>query len=199
MSTARDELCKPCFEPVLFEPDELTFYFVKDRASRDSLLETEGIFYLKDLAGPLRIDPGRVIRRVRQIKRKRQRVYQTMGIAKIWGHWIVRMKVFADHVRVGKFASLSKVEPHWDGNQLLAQDGIFPLTDVCRLLPFAVRQLRYHAIHQANAKETMGVWKDQALNTFVVDMPVFREWVKQIWLEQEPADGDQASETAGDA
>jgi hypothetical protein len=63
----------------------------------------------------------------------------------------------------------------------LNQDGLFLLTDVCRLIPFSTHQLRYQAKRNRNAREEYGIWKDADLNAFVVDMTIFSAWINELW------------------
>ena len=168
-------------QPSVFQEDEMNLIRVDEDWTAADLLEKEGIFFLKDVAPVLGMEPILVKRHVRLIEQKGQSPWQVMGARKIWNHWIVRMKVFAPYYRVHLTKRTRKVNPDWDGNTLLQQRGIFYLTDVCGQIPFATHQLRYQASRRRNPRGEIGVWKDADLNAFLVDMDVFGSWIKRLW------------------
>lgn len=165
----------------VFEKDEMALVEVDPDWSAEDLLSRRSIFYLKDIVDILNLDPVKVKRRANELKKKNISPWETMGVRKMWTHWIVRMSVFAKYYRKHFQSKVKQVDPDWDGNELLKQDGIFLLTAVCKLIPFSAHQLRYRAKTNPNSAKEYGIWKEKELNAFVVDMGIFSEWVKGLW------------------
>ncbi len=174
--------------PIIFEEDERSFRTVKKNWTKEDILSMDGIFYLKDITVPLGLDTSTIIKIVRTIRRGNKAAYKELGIGKIWGHWIVRMKVFSECYRTDNALKVNKIPAHWDGNTLLEKTGTYSLTEVCRLIPFSARQLRYRAMKNPNSKERYGVWKDYMLNKFLVNMELFSAWIREIWMKDKPED-----------
>ena len=172
-------------EPVenVFGGDEMKFCVPEPNSSPEEILATEGIFYLKSLRGPLNLDTGLVLKKVRSVKKEGKRAYDTLGVSKLWGHWIVRMKVFAQFYRTHSLQRLTKIDDDWDGNDLLAKKGIFLLIHVCNYLPISYRQMRYRVHKEPNSRKIYGVWRDNEFNRYLVDMKVFSKWIKEVWLK----------------
>lgn len=168
----------------LFASDEMQALKVENHWSAEDLLKQEGIFYLKDIAPLLKIHVPKLKARIRQMQRAEESAWTTMGIKRIWLHWIVRMKVFAPYYRQNLLPKEIGNADDFDTHTLLAQPGLFYLTDVTRHIPFTAQQLRYQANKNPQAKTEMGIWKDDVLNTFLVDMPIFAKWLKKIWLRE---------------
>lgn len=165
----------------LFEKDEMQARKVKEDWTAEEILQQEGIFYLKDLIKVLKINGPKLKAQARIIQQQGESVWETMGVKRIWLHWIVRMKVFAPYYRahllpkdIGKTTGL-------DTHSLLQQPGVFYLTDVVRHIPFTAQQLRYQAHKHPKSRSEMGVWKDPECNAFLVDMPIFSHWLRQLW------------------
>ena len=171
-------------EPVeqIFEGDEMKLIEVETHWSAEDILSTEGIFFLKDIAKKLNLEPVKVKAHVRAIVARKENPWEVMGARKIWNHWMVRMTVFAPYFRKHLISRIQQVHPKWDGNTLLNQRGIFYLTDVCRLIPFTSHQLRYQAKRNPKARKEIGIWKDDELNAFVVDMAIFAPWIMNLWM-----------------
>jgi hypothetical protein len=100
------------------------------------------------------------------------------------------IKVKGQALTVGYFGSRWKdavrppsgvcsVDPEWDGNQVLAQKGLFLLSDIVGLLPFSAAQIRYMA-----GRKDIGVYKDPEMKAYVVDMSAFSRWVRRVWCEE---------------
>ena len=177
----------------VFKSDELKLITVKPHWTPSELLDKEGIVYLKDIVRPLGLDPFRIITKVHEIREQEKVAYKVLGIGKLWGRWIVRMKVFSDYYRAHGSLGISHIRRDWDGNILLEQKGIFLLTEVCQLIPFTVRQLRYRAQKNPRSRGEYGIWKDNELNKFLVDMGLFSSWIIHIWQQEviggEPDEG----------
>ena len=166
----------------VFEDDEMNLQNVDQTWTAEELLEKKGVFFLKDVAKTLAVDPVRLRGEVRRIKAKDGDPYEAMGVRKIWSHWIIRMKVFAPYYREHMVSDIQKVDPSWDGNTLLQQKGIFSLAEVTSVLPFTTNQLRYQAKRNPNAKNDFGIWKRE--NLFVVDMERFAPWIRSLWEKE---------------
>lgn len=169
---------------VIFEPDEMSLSEVNPDWTPEELLAQKSIFYLKDILEILQLDPVKVKRKANEHIRKGGNAWERMGVRKMWTHWIVRMSVFAPYYRDHLRSKVRQIDPAWDGNLLLKQEGLFLLTSVCKLIPFSAHQLRYRAKTNPDSKKDYGIWKEKDLNAFVVDMPVFSVWVKGLWSGQ---------------
>jgi hypothetical protein len=165
----------------IFEQDEMVLRKVNKAWSAEDLLNQDGIFFLKDIVGVLDLDSAKVIKKAREVQEKGQSSWQVMGIRKVWNHWAVRMKVFAPYYRKYLRSWVKAIQDDWDSNVLLKQKGIFLLSEVCELIPFSTYQIRYQANKVENSAETYGIWKDEQLNRFVVDMEKFSGWIKSLW------------------
>lgn len=67
-------------------------------------------------------------------------------------------------------------------NEMLNLKGFYRLSDVCEFLIFKPHQLRNQAAKHDNPREAMGVfWHDQA-RMYLVEMPTFSKWLKELWL-----------------
>ena len=165
----------------IFEEDEMALCEVNPDWTAEDLLSQKSIFYLKDILKILYLDPVKVKRRANDLIKREESPWETMGVRKMWTHWIVRMSVFAPYYTKHLRSKVRPIDPDWDGNTLLKQDGLFLLTSVCKLIPFSAHQLRYRAKTNPNAPEEYGIWKEDDLNAFVVDMKKFSTWVKDLW------------------
>jgi hypothetical protein len=165
----------------LFALDEMGLLRVAPDWNRQDLLRQKGIFFLKDILALLDLSKPRVLRMVKALEEEDKDPYRIMGVRKIWQHWIVRMKVFAPYYREKMAMTFRQIEPQWNGNDLLQQEGLFPLSEVCEHLPFGAHSIRYQAGKRENSREQIGVWKDKDLNIYLVDMPIFAAWLKEIW------------------
>ena len=168
-------------DPV-FKQDELQLVEVDPSWTAEDILGREGVFFLKDIAKPLKLEPVKVKHHAREILRRGSSPWEVMGARKIWNHWVLRMKLFAPYYRKHLISRVCEVQPEWDGNQLLEQSGTFYLTDVCRKIPFTSHQLRYQSKRERKSRQTIGIWKDPELKSYLIDMEVFSPWIKRIWL-----------------
>jgi hypothetical protein len=165
----------------IFEKDEMVMSEVKPEWTEQDLIAQKTIFYLKDILEKLQLDPVKVKRKANDLIKKGQDPWKVMGVRKLWTHWIVRMSIFAPYYSEHLKPRVSPIRPEWDGNTLLKQKGLFLLTAVCKRIPFSPHQLRYRAKINPKAKDEYGIWKEEDLNVFVVDMEVFSKWVKGLW------------------
>jgi len=162
----------------IFNDDETTLMKVSQAWTKDELLSKEGIFFLKDVVHPLGLKSEKVIKIANQFLATDISPWEKMGVRKIWNHWAVRMKLFAPYYREHLVPIFTHIDPNWNGNDLLAQKGIFLLSEACQLLPFTVYQIRYQIKKCENSKEEYGCWKDPNEKRFLVDMAVFSQWIK---------------------
>ncbi len=166
----------------VFEKDELKLASIKPNQSIEEVLSKKSIFFLKDVTRLLNLDAGKIIRMAKSLDDP----YGEIGLRKMWGHWVLRMTVFRpyyeNHIKYRDhfFLKIKSINPSWDANELLAQDGWFFLSQVCRILPFFTNQIRYRVLQSNNPKVEIGCWRDEETKRFVVDMPVFREWIKRL-------------------
>ena len=165
----------------VFAEDEMELRGVDAHWTAEELLEQQGIFFLKDIVQLLGLDPLKVKRCAKEIHNKGENPWEVLGARKIWNHWIIRMTVFAPYFRRNLVSKVSRISPEWDGNTLLKQKGVYYLTDVCKLIPFSLHQLRYQAKRNPNSKKEFGIWKDEELKVFLVEMERFAPWVNSLW------------------
>lgn len=165
----------------IFQQDEMSLSEVNQDWTAEQLLTRQSIFYLKDIVEILALDPVKVKRKANELLKKGDNPWEIMGVRKMWTHWIVRMSIFAPYYRQHFRSKIKHIDPNWDGNTLLKQDGIFLLTAVCKLIPFSAHQLRYRAKTNPDAASEYGIWKEPEINAFVVDMGIFSKWIKELW------------------
>ena len=179
---------------LVFAQDEMDLKEVGRHWTQKDLLSEEGVFFLKDTVDLLQINSAMIKRNARELRQKNLSAWKIMGVRKIWNHWIIRMTVFAPYYKKHLKSKVHKLRGILDANTLLNQTGIYYLTDVCRYLPFSAHQLRYQAKNNPNSKHDYGLWKDQKLNAFIVEMEVFSKWVKRLWAghfsDQKPKEGE---------
>ena len=166
----------------IFEEDELVLAPFNRAWTAETLLAQKGVFPLNDVAEVLSLDPASVKRKLKQVRDEGGDPYKIMGIRKVWSYWLVRMVMFAPYYREHLMPKTRRVDPEWDGNLLLASKGVFLLSDVAQKIPFNREQLRYQAMKHRRPREEMGVWKDEELGRFVVDMQIFASWLRRVWV-----------------
>ncbi len=166
----------------VFAEDELQIMVVPTSWSMEDLLAQSGIFFLKDITDRLRIDSTQIKKIARAIRLSGGSPWDQLGARKVWNHWLIRMSVFAPYYRANLYSPVRDIDPDWDGNRVLQEEGIFYLTDVCRLIPFSPHQIRYQVKRSENAREKFGVWKDENNGIYLVDMALFSVWIRSIWL-----------------
>jgi hypothetical protein len=146
-----------------------------------ALLQQEGLFFLKDVAGVLQLTSDQVKNAHRGLHAAGRHPYRVMGVRKVWTHWLVRMSVFSAYYRAHLTPAYKAIDRDWDANRLLGQDGRFLLSDVCRLLPFEAHQLRHQAKTNPQSRRDYGVWKDPACGHYLVEMKPFAAWIAALW------------------
>ncbi len=167
----------------IFNDDEMRLLGVKPEWTEDELLSQQGIFFLKDVAQKLQVHSSEFKKEARALEKKGENPWEVMGIRKTWTHWQVRMKRFSPYYRSHRLPKIQKVEEHWDGNTLLSQKGRFYLTEVCEKIPFSTHQIRYQVRRCEDPKAEYGVWKDEQYKAYLVDMELFSDWMKKIWVK----------------
>lgn len=165
----------------IFDKDEMTMLAVRPGWTVEGLLGQTGVYFLKDLAKPLGVSSMKIKSLARAVGAAGKDPWVEIGVRKVWNHWLIRMKVFAPYYREHLVPRTREVEPGWTGNDLIAQQGLFLLTDVCRLIPFSAHQIRHQSKKLQDPREVMGVWKDVDLKGYLVEMAVFGPWVKTRW------------------
>ncbi len=160
--------------------DDEQFAKVKDQWSTETLLAQPAVFFLKDICAKLEISTRCVIARASELETAGHNLYQIMGMRKVWGHWYVRMAVFAPYYRIHFQMHVQKVMSEWNANTLLAQKGLFPLSEVCKHIPFSTGQLRHQARKLNPA--VCGIQKNSA-GTYLVTMEIFGPWLSRLWQD----------------
>ncbi|MDJ0836400.1 MAG: hypothetical protein QNK37_07755, partial [Acidobacteriota bacterium] len=156
---------------------------VKNNWTRSDLLQQESIFWLRDIAELLSIDSVVIKKAVQVLQNQGKDAWDTIGVRKVFGKWLIRMKTFAPYYRKRFDQShIRNVDPNWNANDLLGQKGQFFMTEICKLLSLSEYSLRYRVKKVESPKETFGIWKDEVTSRFIVDMVVFsrlfRMWAK---------------------
>ena len=164
------------------DPEERALLPVEPEWSEEELLRKDGLFRLKDVAFKLNISSADLKKKAFDLEDEGHSAWEVMGIARIFQHWIVRMRFFADYFRGQPFNRVREVEEFWDGNDLLSEKGLFYLANVCEKIPFKAHQIRHQVRGNRNARQEFGVWKDPFYQTYVVEMEVFAAWIKTLWL-----------------
>jgi len=150
----------------IFAKDEMKVRQVRTHWTPAELLQSEGIFFLKDMVGILELRSDRIKRIVRELQANGESPYRVVGVRKVWSHWLVRMSVFRHYYAKHLAPTVRQIQPDWNANRLLSETGRFLLADVCKLLPFTTHQLRYQSKNHPNARAALGVWKDPDLGAF---------------------------------
>lgn len=169
---------------IVFAQDEMSIIRCKKNWTREDLLKQEGLFFFKDVCHLLQITAPLLKQRVELEQEKGLDTWKTLGVRKVWTHWLLRMKTFAPVYRAEMEPVYHAVAIHWDANQLLCQKGIYLLSDVCKKIPFSTHQLRYQSKKYDNPSQEIGVWKDSEIGTYLVNMERFGPWLQKVWLEE---------------
>ncbi len=150
--------------------------------TRGILLAEKGIFLLHDVAPILEFRTAKVKAAAFKAEASGQSSMDTLGVRRFMEQWIVDLDVFSSYYLQHLYSEVKRVETEWDGNDLLSKKGTFYLNDVCTKIPFTAQQLRHQASKSEDPKKEMGIWKDEKLNTHLVDMKIFGSWVRETWL-----------------
>lgn len=168
----------------VFQKEEMIKVVIPEEWGPDDaekLMKLRGIALLKDVVRILQIHTMKITKRYQQLEcAKIGSGYRIMGAKKVFSQWIVCLSIFLPYYREHLQNRMRKVQPSWDGNQLLAQRGRFFLVDVCKKLPLTAYQLRYRAKINPHSQSEYGLWKDPSLGRFIVDMEIFAAWVKAL-------------------
>lgn len=157
--------------------------------SKERLLKARGLIALSDASRVLGFQPSSV----KRAAKKSRAVGKETGVFKIKNRYVVRIEQFAAFYQDHLLPRFIPVSTDWDRETLLAQDGTFRLSEVCRRLPFSAELLRAEARRLKDARGVMGVYKDPALRTYLVEMPVFKRWIGKLYLGPDPARPKQNS------
>lgn len=151
--------------------------------SPEQLLSQEGLFPLEAVAASLNMSTSKIKVEADHLKRAGGSPVDEMGVRKTATGWVVDMVRFRPFYLEKAMKWVRRVNPHWDGNQMLSQKGVFFLAEVCETLPFRPGMIRSQVNRAEDSRQTMGVWKDENHNTYVVDMEVFAPWIKEVWKQ----------------
>ncbi len=152
---------------------------VSARWSAADLLGQPGLFFLKDICPLLGLSTPGVVAHAKTLTAKGQDPYEIMGVRKLWNHWYVRMRVFAPYYQAHLRSNIRTIRRDMDTNVLLAQKGLFLLSQVCKCIPFSAHQLRHQA-RKLPASEC-GIFRDH--ETYLVEMEIFGPWLSRLWQE----------------
>lgn len=147
----------------------------------EELLEQNGRFELSRVAATLNLSTPKVKQEADQLQRLGRSPLQEMGILRTTMGWFVEMEAFRPFYLETAIHWVQNLKPSWDGNQLFAQEGVFYLTEVCQVIPFKPSMVRSQANKAVNSKATIGVWKDEELKAYLVEMRRFAPWIREVW------------------
>ena len=165
----------------IWDVDEQGIKQIDESWTLEQLLTQQSIFYLKDIATPLRIDVKELMLRVNEIQESREKTYETMGLVKIWNHWIVRMKIFAPYYR--EWLMVRRVPRDTEPKKVLTLNGTFLLKDVCDNLGIDILEVTSLVARRPKLRLKTGVRKDRVIHKWVVTMVLFRRWFKTVDLD----------------
>ncbi|MCB1044471.1 MAG: hypothetical protein KDC35_16125 [Acidobacteria bacterium] len=168
----------------IFDPIEMELRDVPDDMTPDELLAEDGIYLMNPVCKKLGIDSADLRKKAKEMLSEGKSAWQEMGVRKILSVWVIRMKNFAPYFESDKFFKILKVNNKWDGNELLTKKGLFYLTDVCRKIPFTPHQFRHQVRQNPKSRKEYGVWWDDDLKHYLVDMEIFAKWVTDLWLNR---------------
>ena len=146
------------------------------------LLSNEGVFPLEDVAQVLSVDTALLKSHAYDFEQKELDAKTHMGLENDEGRWLIYMATFSHYYVKNLADRIRRLEPQWDANVMLRQQGIYLLRDVCMLIPFTTGQIRYQVTKCRNSRKEIGVWKDKSVGTYLVDMSIFGKWIIGLWL-----------------
>ena len=166
----------------IFDTEEMEVRSVPVEITRDELLAQIGLYHLRDIAKILALDSTRIKRQAQKLHEEGQNPWEVMGVRKVWKSWLVKMSTFGPYYHQHLARPYTNVPADWNGNRLMQEEtGIFPLTQVCRRIPFTAHQLRNQTKKHRNPRREIGVWKDEQAGIFLVDIRIFRRYVASLW------------------
>ncbi|CAM2009593.1 hypothetical protein [Acanthopleuribacter pedis] len=171
----------------IFHDDEQISGGVDPDWGIEELLAQPGLFYAKDVVPILQLNSLTLKREAKKLETQGRDPYTVMGLRKLWTFWMIRMATFAPYYRAHLQPPFSRLPPGCDARRLWQMEQTYRLKDVCQVIAFKPYQLRNQAHYLANARETMGVYKDPVLGIFLVDMALFRAWVQRTGTVKLPA------------
>ena len=172
----------------IFAPDEQKLMNINKDWTRDELLNQEAIFFLKDVAKALCFDVLPLKSVAIRLANSGQDPWQTMGAARIFQHWVLRMTVFSVWYRNTILYKVRKPEKNWDGRQMLQAKGIFLLKDVCAVMPLSSQQICAQIRKDpGNARSILGVWKDEQTGVYLAEMEILAAWIRETWGDLIPS------------
>jgi hypothetical protein len=168
---------------IIFQLDEIEFRHVDPEWDRETLLAQDGIFYLKDLIEPLNLSRVRLYKAAETLHASGQDPWMVMGLRTVWTFWLIRMKTFSKYYGPHVRRPFKKVPETWNANDLANQtEGVYLLTEVCKLIPFTVHQIHFQAKKHPQARQKLGVWRDETLGVYLVNLVAFSPWLRTTWL-----------------
>ena len=147
------------------------------------LLSKEGFFPLEEVAAVLDISTSVVKAEVDKIERRGGSAFSETGVFRQPDRWLVRIDLFRSYYLSHLRKRVRPIGDHWDGDVLLQKEGVFYLSDVCRLLSLNLKSVRTRASRNPNSKAEYGIWKDEKARTYLVDMEIFAPWIRSMMDE----------------
>ena len=147
----------------------------------EELLDQTGRFPLEKVASILNMSTSKIKVEADRLARQGASPVKEMGVRRTAIGWVIEMEYFRAFYLEQAVRWVRRVDPSWDGNHLLTQDGVFFLSEVCTVLPFRPGMIRSQANKADDSRKVLGIWKDEEYNAYVVDMVTFGPWIKKIW------------------
>ncbi len=116
---------------VVFEADETDALLRPAKnETAENMLGRKGVFFLKDVVKVLPLQARAAKKQAKQLKTQGLNPWVTMGLRKIWNHWLVRMSVFAPYCQEHLAMKWRAILEEWDANRLLRAKGVFKMAEV---------------------------------------------------------------------
>ncbi|MCB1049530.1 MAG: hypothetical protein H6510_12420 [Acidobacteria bacterium] len=166
---------------VSFDPLEMQVSEIDPKWNAEKLMAQDGLFLLGPVCKKLGVEIAMVRKKYKERLAEGGDPWDEMGITKVLSVWMVRMVRFAPYFKKEKSYKIQRVDPEWDGNELMTKKGLFFLTDVCEKIPFTPHQFRHQVRTNPNAEKDYGVWWDDELRHYIVRMEKFSKWIIDLW------------------
>ena len=145
--------------------------------SPEELLMQEGLFNLTDIAPLLDLDIRNLTRYAAKLGKEAR---QKMGLDRVGGLWVVQMRVFAPFYRTNPFRRVKRLPRDWTPEMLKYQDGVFWLTDVCRVLGLNAERVRDQACQDPERFRRRGITPGPDGKRYQVDIGLAMDWLQSL-------------------
>jgi len=148
---------------------------------RSTLLRKQGIFFLRDILDILELEENQIATIVRGQELAGRDPWSTVGVRRIWNRWHVQMPTFALYYQRHIQPPHERVPEGWDANTVIAETGVYRLTSICRLIPYAEHQIKARIRLFDDPRSESGIWFDQYADVWLVDLKQFGPLLAKAW------------------